>query len=107
MEGLEKFNVAELNKFLNKANDYKKRADTINETYKDMQEHNDGKATLYIYTNNLKTQVELDSEIVGELLMILHKRYKRIIRDTKREVDKLYEDFLGERSCAEKLEEKK
>lgn len=104
---LESFDAGKLNGLLNKAKRYKEQADIANVTYKDMQEHKDGRATLYIYTNEMKTQVELDEETIGEILMVLHKRYKRLIRDTKQEVDKLYEAFLGERSCAEKLEEKK
>lgn len=103
---LENFNVGKLNESLNKAKKYKEQADTVSATYKDMQEHNDGRATLYIYTNEMKTQVELDSETIAELLIVLHKRYKGLIRETKQEVDKLYETFLGERSCAEKLDAK-
>lgn len=104
---LEDFGVGKLNELLNKAKHYKEQADIVNATYKDMQEHKDGKATLYIYTNEMKTQVELDEETIGEILTVLHKRYKRLIRETKQEVDKLYEVFLGERSCTEKPEEKK
>lgn len=106
MDSLKKFDVAELNKLLDKANGYKKQADVVNATYKDMQEHNDGTAKLYVYTNEMKTDISLDAETVKELLIVLHERYKRMIRETKQEVDKLYEEFLGERSCAEKLHDK-
>lgn len=103
---LESFEVGNLNELLIKQSIIRSRR-IANATYKDMQEHKDGRAMLYIYTNEMKTQVELDEETIGEILMVLHKRYKRLIRETKQEVDKLYEAFLGERSCAEEPEEKK
>lgn len=97
------FDVSKLNELLNKAKRCKEEVDIVNATYKDIQEYNDGKATLYIYTNGQKTKVELDEETIGEILMTLHKRYMGLIRETKQEVDKLYESFLGEKACAEKV----
>lgn len=101
MNKAEVFDVKGLNKLLNKAGDTKKQVDIVDSTYKDMQEHG-GTAKLYIYTNEMKTDINLDEETVKELLIVLHKRYKGIIRETKQEVDRIYEDFLGERSGAEK-----
>ena len=89
------FDTVKLSQLIAQAEEYKKSLKDVKETYKDLHECGGGKAVLNIIANGYNTEVLLDNDTVVVILEALRNRYVSLIKESRREVNKLYSNFLG------------
>lgn len=98
------FNVDKLKELLNTADEYNKQSLLIKSVYDDISS---GKCccpvNLVAYDGSNRTCIAINTEIVRELIKIIRERYRELIRESKQEVDKLYEEFLDEKAHEEEI----
>lgn len=101
---LSPFDSEKIKDLLVKANKYNDQSNIIN-TVRGNILSDGGEATIYIRSKGLSMKVrfnEEDEELVDSILQMINNRYKRLVRETKQEIDRIYESFLGERCVEEK-----
>lgn len=88
-----KFSKQKLLGLLDKAELAGKQLEELGKVFKEYQEHG-GTATLYLHTqNHVETRISLDEDTITSLFSTLHCGYRDVIRRSKEEVDKLYEEL--------------